>query len=329
MRETVYRESLDNAIAHALEVAPSIAAQRDAAPLLLAELLELPDSTHATAVATERRFQTYSLASYVLEKCKKTVSCNLKLALAMARLARVITRQIDPRTCGGIDALADLGAYALAMEGNVQRVCGHWPAAIASFARAREVQKRGGTDPDLMARINLLESSLRRDMRQFREALQLLDRVAEVCAALDDEEQLLRSQINRANLFLVQRELDGAGAILEEILSKTNDPQSILLIRHNLATTLVSAGRAKEAARLIEENRGLYLRFSDPLLNNRRLWLEGRVAREFGQDRHARSLLQEASNDLDERGYAFDAALARLDLAKLQAEHEGEPLYPC
>ncbi len=327
--DAAHEESLACAVAHALEVAPCVAAQRDAAPARFAELLELPASGFFATVAVEPRFQTYSLANYVLERSERDVSHNPMLALVMARLARAITVRIDPRTCGGMEALADLGAYSLAMEGNVQRVCGRWPSALVAFARAREVQKRGGSDPDLMAKIDLMEASLLRDLRQIREALSLLDRAENAFLVLGDRERCLWTQINRANVSLVQGKPDGATAILEKLLGTTNDPQITLVIRHNLAWALAQAGQAREAARLHEETRDLCLRFSDPLNMSRRLWLEGVVAGGLGQDRRARSLLQKASDNLSERGYAFDAALARLDLAKVQARRSGEPLHTC
>jgi len=324
--DAMYQDVFDRALLRALAAVPCIAEERNTAPIDLAHLLKLPALARTLAVAAEPRFKTYSLASYILATSESTVSQNPRLALEMARLARFISTQIDPRTCGGTEALADLRAYALAMEGNAQRVCGDMAAALANFDRARNVQKRGSIDPDLIGRIDIAESSLRRDLRQTQDALTLLDRAAETFLSLEDHEHWLHTEINRANALIVQEEFDLACALLNEILPKANDPRLILFIRHNMASALASSGRHQEASRLLEESRELHIRFSNPLFASRRLWLEGLIACGLGEDRLATNLLNQAGTDLAERGYAFDAALARLDLRKLQARRRAEPV---
>lgn len=101
-------------------------------------------------------------------------------------------------------ALADLGAYALAREGNAQRVCGEMAVALTAISRAREAQKRGGVDPHWAAQIDLMESSLRRDLGQLHTALNLLDRAAESFLELGELDLWAQAQINRSNVFQVQ-----------------------------------------------------------------------------------------------------------------------------
>jgi tetratricopeptide (TPR) repeat protein len=322
-----YGSALDHAIARTLHAAPSIAAESRRAPALLAEILQRPDTQRDAAVATDSRFRTYSLAAYSLEMSEKAVSRDLAFALTLARLARTITSQVDPRTCGGMDSLADLGAYTLAIVGNIQRVSGCWPTALAAFGRSREIQKRRGADPDLMARIDLLESSLRRDLGQPGKAEALLRRAEGIFIDLQDEERCTFIQINRANLELVQKAPDRAIAILEGSLATATNPQHTLLIRHNLTWALTQAGQTHEASALYLETQELYTRFSDPLFAGRRLWLEGLLANESGQTQRAESLLKEAGSALEAHGYAFDAALAHLDLGKILAQGSGEPRY--
>lgn len=322
--DTMYQEILDRASTQTLAASSRIAAEVSSAPDRLTELLNFSVSDRALAIAREPRFKNYSLANYILDISETAVAYNPQLVLLLARLARSITVHIDPRTCGGTEALADLGAYALAREGNAQRVSGDMTAALATFARARMVQTRGGVDPDLTGRINSLESSLRRDLRQPQEALSLLCRAAETFLALEDHERWLLTQINCANAFIVQEEFEHACTLLGDLLSQTRDPQSIFLIRHNLTSALAFAGRASEASRLHEETRELYERFSAPLIKSRRRWIEAIIARGLGEDQRAGSLLEEVSAELDERGYTFDAALVRLDLGKVRASQGSE-----
>lgn len=328
MSDEAYEGPLDQAIVKALAVAPQVVAGRSTAPARLDELLSLPLPEREAALTRLPRFLIYPVAGLALEKSEGAISCDLGLALALTGISRAAVARIDPRTCGGSQAVADMGAYALAMEGNVQRVCGNMEFALSAFGRSRELQKQGGIDPDLIAQIDLLEASLRRDLRQLDTALFLLDRATEAFLVLGEHKRWIQAQINRANVFLVMKEFDEAALILEA-LGEPSDSQVALCIRHNLASALASAGRFDEAERLLEEARDFYLRCSSPLIANRRLWLEGIIAEGLGQDERAGNLLSEVSADLDERGYAFDAALARLDLARLQADRGGEPLFPC
>lgn len=311
---------LDRSIELALHRATRVREEREEAPARLAELLALPAHDRETAVVVDPRFQSYTLASYILERCEKAVFHDPVTARQLARLARAIAAQSDPRSCGGAAALADLEAYALAMEGNTLRVRGELREALVAFMQAREVQEKGGADPDLAARIDLAEASLRRDIRQFGTALTLLDRAAATFATLHDREQTARAMINRANVFLVQRDLDQVVSTLRKALPLAEDSWLGLVIRHNLIMALADCGEAHEAADLYEQSRNLYLQFSDPLTTSRRLWTEGLIARELGDLETAHRLLSESTERLAKQGYGFDAALAGLDLVAVYAK---------
>jgi tetratricopeptide (TPR) repeat protein len=313
-------ESLENVLKTVLSRTSRVAQERASAPAQLAELLAMPNHERESAVAMQARFQTYSLASYTLERCEKVVFHDPAMAGELARLARVIAQQTDPRECGGTAALADLEAYAMAMEGNAVRVGGGLPEAFSTFLLARRAQDRGGADPDLSARIDLLESSLRRDLRQFAAAFELLDRAERGFVALNDRNLQARVIINRANVFLVTRELDRVVENLRQALPLAQDPWLALVVRHNLIFALAECGRAREAADLYESSRDLYLQYNDPLTISRRIWAEGLIARELEEDlARAEQLLTQAMERLAEHGYTYDAALAGLDLVTVYA----------
>jgi tetratricopeptide (TPR) repeat protein len=311
---------LDRSLAQALSRSTQIEEERTTAPACLAELLALSPLDRETAVIVEPRYQSYTLAAYTLERSWKAVFHDPGLARELARVARSIALQTDPRSCGGSAALADLEAYALAMEGNARRVAGELRESLVSFMQAREVQQKGGADPDLTGRIDVLEASLRRDLRQFGAAHSLLDRSTAIFRTLGDRKQAAYAVINRANVYLVQRDLNRAISTLKEALTLVQDPWLSLCVRHNLIMTLAECGEAHEAADLYEQSRSLYLQFSDPLTTSRRLWTEGLIARELGNLDTARALLSETVERLAEQGYGFDAALAGLDLVAVYAK---------
>ena len=312
--------SFDSLVQTALSRTARAAEERAAAPAQLAELLALPPVEREAAVVVGPRFQTYALGYYTLERCEKAVVYDPALARELARLARSIAAQADPASSGGAAALADLEAYSLAMEGNSLRVAGDLRAGFGMFMEARQVQERGGADPDLGARIDYLEGSLRRDLRQFGAALHLLDRAGKVFLALKDRNQLARTIINRANVYIVQGEFAAAAATLEGALDVSCELSLALAVRHNLIDILAKSGRAQEASQLFEKNRDLYLQFSDPLTTSRRLWVEGIIARELGEDLElAESRLTQAIERLTTAGYGLDAAIAALDLVTVFA----------
>ncbi|HSK79980.1 MAG TPA: hypothetical protein VLQ45_26240 [Thermoanaerobaculia bacterium] len=212
--------------------------------------------------------------------------------------------------------MADLEAYTLAMGGNALRVSGDFQGALKAFEMARQIQKDGGVDPDLTAKIDRLEASLRRDLRQCRTSLLLLDRAAKVFRTLKSHDELARTLINQSNVFLVQEEFKKAEALLERALDFASDPALRYAFKHNLIEILVRSGRPREADQLFKETGDLYQEHSDPLTTSRRIWLRGLIFRELKEDlEQAGELLTEAAARLSEHGYAMDAHFARIDLA--------------
>jgi tetratricopeptide (TPR) repeat protein len=312
--------AMDGMLQDLLSRTARVSQERAQAPAQLAELLAMPNQEREVGVATQPRYQTYSLASYTLERCEKVVTHDPVMAGELARLARAIAGQADPRQCGGSAALADLEAYAMAMEGNAQRVCNEFRQAHRMFMEARQAQERGGADPDLAARIDLLEASLRRDLRLFPSALDLLDKAERVFVTLKDRNLQAKTIINRATVYLVMRELNSVVENLQRALPLAQDPWLALAVRHNLIFALAECGRARDAAELYQDSKQLYLQFNDPLTTSRRIWAEGLIAREIGEDLgEAERLLTEAADRLSEHGYPMDAALAGLDLVTVYA----------
>lgn len=206
-----YRNALNRAAEDTLRRLPGVRAEKAAAPELMTELLSLSEVERETVLALEPRFQSYALAAYALKRSESLVQRDPLQARELARLARAVAEQVDPRSCGGTAALADLEAYALAMEGEALRIAGNPELALRSFVEARLHQQRGGADPDLGARIDFLEALLRRDLGHTGVALELLDRAADAFVALREHDQLARIVLDRPSfLRLRSRRTGGA-----------------------------------------------------------------------------------------------------------------------
>ena len=326
--DATYEHAMARAELRTSSIAPWISAQKDTAPARLSELLRLSPKERDRAIATEHRFQTYALATYLLEKCEAAIPYGPSFALILVRLGRAVTVRVDPRTCGGLTALADLGAYALAWEANAQRVCGNLVTAVSTFSRARQILEHGGGDPDFTARIDILEASLRRDIGQHRTALNLLDRASDDLLSLGESDLWVKAQINRSNVLQVQERFDQAASILDDLSGKANKPELLLSIRHNMAYLLARSGQARDALALLNELHDLYSRFSSPLFTNRRHWVEGIAVCDLGEEERAGSLLEEAGFNLEQRGYGMDAALIRNELERMRGRSSRNPDGP-
>lgn len=208
--EQGYRDALSRAAEDTLRRLPGVRAEKAAAPELLTELLSLSEIERETVLSLEPRFQSYALAAYALKGCESLTPRDPIGGRELARLARAVCEQVDPRSCGGTAALADLEAYALAMEGEALRTAGDLEQALRSFVEARLHQERGGADPDLAARIDLLEALLRRDLGHTRIALELLDRAAEAFVALREHDQLALIVLNRPSFLHLRSRRTGA-----------------------------------------------------------------------------------------------------------------------
>lgn len=309
---------LENSVEAICTLIPQISKERTTAPERLSELLAASPSEREQLLASDPRFHTYSLAVQALRRAETAVFHRPAPAVKLAQLARSIAAQVPPRLCGGVAALADLEAYTVAMEGNALRVSGDYQGALKTFAVARHVQKDGGADPDLMARIDKLEASLRRDLGQLHTSLALLDRAAKVFKSLKANDELARTLINRSNLFLVQRDFGQARVCLERAFDFASDPALQYTFKHNLVEILVRSGQPRQAAQRLKESEDLYQEHPAPLTTIQRVWLEGVIVRELGTDLEwAGELLTEAAARLGELGYAMGAHLARIDLARV------------
>lgn len=309
-----YEAAFSRASKRTFERLERVEAEREVAADHLAELLALSRHERRSALASTRRFQSYSLAAHALGRGEREVPRNPDMAWELVGLSRSLIRHIDPRSCGGADALADLDAYSLAVQGTTLRVRGEFREAFRAFAGARLVQQRGCVDPDLTATIDLLESSLHRDLGQFDTALAQLDRAQEVFVSLGEQQRVEHVVVNRAHVYITSGAWTKAFSILGSAVAWVSDARIRLAAHHNLADVLVKSGRATEAAQVFSGLRSLYDCFGDTVTASRRMWLEGLIVRELGDLQHASGLLEMAVKGFAARGYACDAGLAQLDL---------------
>jgi hypothetical protein len=197
---TAVFDRLEQTLAGQLE---RVAGERAAAPGLLAELLTLPRGERYARALGDPRFHIYALVCHAIERAERDMEENPQRALDQARVARVICPRIDPRTCGGQAALADIEAFALAVEASALRALGEVALAEELFGCVRAILEQGGADLYLNARTDFLEALLRRDLGEAEEALHLTGRALRSLVSLGERDRArLLSDAGRAGVPL-------------------------------------------------------------------------------------------------------------------------------
>jgi tetratricopeptide (TPR) repeat protein len=240
----------------------------------LAELLRLPSGERAGRVKRARgRFQSAALVRLLIEESRKRIPGEPEEALHLAELARTVANA-NPR----MPEFFDLTVLATAHMANACRV-GETPRrAVEHFLHARHViREHGVTNPEVIARVDDLEGSLRKDQRLFAKAEELLARAAMLYRLMNAREDVIRVLIKLGTVYNLWGDallaVETTRSALD-MLAPDGEPQLVLCGRFNLACQLFSAGRPQEAEEALEADADLYRLWADP-------WMQLARVREF------------------------------------------------
>lgn len=232
-----------------------------------------------------------------------------RLALRSAELAPVSE---ELRGC--------LLGFAHAHIGNAWRVAGDLHAGKAAFVQVRRFWPVGVLAPAGLlseARLFDLEASLRRALREFDEALALLDRALALEGEGPAAGQLL---LNRSTILDQQGDFEGSLVALERAVPALGD-QCVGRVRFqalfNRASALLYLDRFSEALQVLPEVRDLGTELSRQIDLIRLLWLEARAQEGLGRVEEAIVSLDQVRRQFTALRNPYDAALAGLDLAAL------------
>lgn len=295
---------------------PPTAEERARAAGLWARLEGLDGEARRWVVERSPELCTPALLDFLCEESVRAACADAGRALGLAEAAVELAASL-PGSAAERDALA---AHACAFLGNARRVAGDLPAAEAAFTRSAELWGGAGPFPlDATRRLDL-EASFRREQRQFRRALALLDEALESAPAGDPAGRLL---LNKAAWHDQQGDLEGALQTLERAVPHLHggtDPRTAWGVHYNRAAALTRLGRFAEAAPLLPEVRRAAERLGNELDLVRVSWLEACVAGGQGRRKEALDGLERVLRAFEERRIAFDAALVCLDVAILRLE---------
>jgi len=269
----------------------------------------------------------YQTTAFCVRLCLESEAAAANLpdqALGLARLALEIARLVP----GGEGWRTRLAGFCMAYIGNALRVANDHDGAEAAFVRAWELWKAGTPEEVELEELRLvhewrlydLEASLRRDKRQFPEALALL---AEAFSHCGGSEAAARILLKRAFTLEQQGEYAAAVSALEQaapLVDAEKEPRLRFGLRFNLGVNFCHLHLYAQAAALLPEVRALEVGLHNELDLQRTLWLTGRIAAGEGRWEEAVIALEQVRGAFVALGLSYDAALVSLELAILRLE---------
>jgi tetratricopeptide (TPR) repeat protein len=283
----------------------------------LQELLLLAPSEREGRVERARdRFRGSSLVKLLLAEGHRCIPGQPDVAFHFSDLARKVANRSP-----GLSEYFEMHALATALMANARRAAGQLAEADELFTLARHViVEHGVTDPAVVARVDDLLGSLRKDQRRFPEAEKLLKRAAAQFGLIQAGDDAARALINLGQIHQLSGSLDRAIETTQSalaLLGQQSEPRLHLCARFNLAQQLVHAERYDEASARLEEDAELYLRFPEPWTELRLVWLRGDIAAGWKDLEAAECLYLTARDGFIAQGIGYDAAMVSLDLAVL------------
>jgi tetratricopeptide (TPR) repeat protein len=283
----------------------------------LQEILSLDAAERAGRIERARtRFRSPAFVRLLLEASRRCIPGRPGEARELAELARKVANR-NPRMPGYFD----LYILATALLANACRASGDLQGAEQTFEVVRGIMSAHGvTDLEVVARVDDLMGSLRKDQRRFAEAERLLNRAALLFGLRRAPEDAARALTNLADVHWLRGNLDPAIDTVRSAL-RLLEPRSDLLLHvaghYNLTFYFMKAGRFEEAAELFEADQALYAQVRETWLQLRLTWLRGDIAAAGGDSARAEQAYLEARDGCIRQGIGYDAAMVSLDLAIL------------
>ncbi|HYQ83224.1 MAG TPA: hypothetical protein VEP28_04355, partial [Rubrobacter sp.] len=283
----------------------------------LAEILSLPADHRAARIERARtRFRSSILARLLLEESRGCLPGRPGEGLHFADLARMVINR-NPRS----PEYFDLYVLSTAFIGNACRAGGNLSDASQHFAHARQVMAQHGvTNPEVVARVDDLIGSLRKDQRRLRDSEKLLKRAAALFELIHASDDAARVLIKLGAVYNHQKDANRAIETTRSalaLLGPDAEPRLHLCGTYNLAFYLTAAGRFEEAAEVLEWNEALFRRFPEPWTQLRLLWLRGDIDLGLGHLAATEQAYAGARDGFIAQGIGYDAAMVSLDLSVL------------
>ena len=287
-------------------------ARRDLEDLLLLD----PEARVRTVKRSRSRFRSSALVRLLIAESERRVQADPGEAHRLAALACEVLN-----TAPGRPGYYTLLVLALATMANTRRAAGQLREADVAFENVRDVIRTWGvTDPEVTARVDELEGSLRKDQRRFQDAEDLLIR-AELLYQLAGEARgearvLLTLGITYNQQGRFSEAIEATRTAIRRMPSGVN-PRLLLCARFNLAHYMAKVGEFEQSLELLEQDEESFQKFPDLWTQLRIVWLRAEIAQGQGDLKEAEKSYRKAFEGFLKEGVGYDAALVALDLALL------------
>lgn len=280
------------------------------------ELLALPQEQRLQKIVqARRRFKGSHLVHLLLNQAEQEFTRNPEEAKNLAHVAHKVVRH-SPAELSAIETEALVYAYL----GNACRAAGELREADSHFLNARKfIRHNVIKEPALLARIDELEGSLRKDQRRFGESEELFSRALVLYGMSGGRPgEMGRVLVKLGDSYYVQGKIVGAIEMTRyalQLLSPNSHSRLYTMARYNLALQLTERGETEEAAGILESDADLFAQMREPWAQLRLLCIRAKIAMARGDLAAARSLFEEAKSGFILEGIAFDAAIVSVELA--------------
>ena len=295
---------------------------RARAPKLYTELTRHPVSRQRALIQRTWRFKNYVFAEFLLEESLRSVVDDPSRAEDLAELALVVAEQLEGSHYGPA-LIHDLKARAWTYVGNARRVASDLRSAEEAFTEAEKALADGTDDVLLRARTMILKGELRREQRRFKEADDQFKKALTIYREAGEDHWVGRTLISSAKLAEESGHPEQGVKLLREampLIDEQREPRLMLCIKQNLAGCLAEAGQYQEAKKMVPEIKKLGAEQGSNVDALRSLWIEGKIARGMNKLDDAEKAFGRMRDEFVQRGIAYDAALASLDLAAVYAQ---------
>jgi tetratricopeptide (TPR) repeat protein len=289
----------------------------------LTDLLSQPPERRTLLVSNSRRFQTLGLVATLLETVPPFWSKSPGDAIERSELALAALQKL-PRNRYRDRVVNDFFARGWAYLGNSRRIASDFHGADRAFTKALRFLEQGSGDPLDVARVFDLESSLRRDLRQFDDARALLELVLQIARSLELDDLESKALIQLGAVYRDMRKPAEALHVCNQLLARYSAEElgvtNYLCVLHNRAIVQVEMGWPEKARDVVPLLRRLATIVDAELTTIRIDWLEATIHHHLGQVDAAEAGYERVRDFFAERAIPYDAALVSLDLLVLWLE---------
>jgi len=277
---------------------------------LYRELTSLRREERLSATA-EPRFHRLDLMERLLEGAQGALPSDPATAEELAGLAAAIAdRLVDAED---VDEGRIRAACSIA---NARRVAGDLTGAERALS---EATLYAGGNSEEQAELSRALALLRWEQGQMEEARALLEHAEELWAGEESPHQQGACQVLQALLLVEEGKARDAVRLLREGLPVLIDPWLTVYGGLALALGLAEKGQAKRAREQRGESERL-VPLAPPAAHLFALHLEARIALSLGEHTAAGTMLEDLRREALERRWLPEAALATLDLSRLDIE---------